>query len=133
MGCSELLDPPVQHYRLIDATTKDGRKVYLKKVYKDSNERKIAVYLSSDGKLSDPRNHCVPILDYFDDKFEPFSEFIVMPLLRAFDSPPFIVVDEVLGFVKQTLEVSELSHRICEAQNGPQGLSFIHSHNVAHR
>lgn len=56
-----------------------------------------------------------------------------MPLLRAFDSPPFVVVDEVLDFVKQTLEVSEFSHRMCQAQNGLQGLSFIHSHNVAHR
>ncbi|THH15986.1 hypothetical protein EUX98_g9373 [Antrodiella citrinella] len=40
-----------------------------------------------------------------------------MPYLRQFNDPPFEVVEEVLDFIKQTLE----------------GLAFIHSHGVAHR
>ncbi|KAL5531081.1 hypothetical protein ACEPAG_3957 [Sanghuangporus baumii] len=40
-----------------------------------------------------------------------------MPLLRAFNDPPFIYVDEVVDFVRQML----------------QGLVYLHSQNVAHR
>lgn len=57
----------------------------------------------------DPRNHCVPILDSFIDEMEPDTEFIVMPMLRKFDSPCFGTVIEVFDFVRQLLEVSTYS------------------------
>jgi len=40
-----------------------------------------------------------------------------MPLLRAFDNPPFYAVKEVIEFVHRTLE----------------GTNFMHDHHVAHR
>lgn len=38
-----------------------------------------------------------------------------MPLLRPFNKPPFFSVDEVLDFMKQTLEVCALSPPLIEA------------------
>ncbi|OCB87840.1 hypothetical protein A7U60_g4974 [Sanghuangporus baumii] len=81
-------------------------------------EAKIACMLSSVDRLQDPMNHCVPIYDYFPDIREQHGgSFIVMPLLRAFNDPPFVYVDEVVDFVRQML----------------QGLVYLHSQNVAHR
>ncbi|KAL5536539.1 hypothetical protein ACEPAF_361 [Sanghuangporus sanghuang] len=81
-------------------------------------EAKIACMLSSMDRLQDPMNHCVPIYDYFPDIREQHGgSFIVMPLLRAFNDPPFVYVDEVVDFVRQML----------------QGLVYLHSQNVAHR
>lgn len=56
-------------------------------------------------KTSDPRNHCVPLFERILDEREPQSHFLVMPLLRRFDDPPFYAVGEVVDFVRQTLEV----------------------------
>ncbi|KAI5120177.1 hypothetical protein M0805_002645 [Coniferiporia weirii] len=106
--------------KTLDATrVSDGSVVYLKRISKSSTERAIAQYLATKEKLQDPRNHCIPILDYFElnGEGEEDIEIIVMPLLRSLDKPPFSSADEVVDFVKQTLE----------------GLSYIHSQNVAHR
>ncbi|KAI5116533.1 hypothetical protein M0805_005519 [Coniferiporia weirii] len=101
-----------------DATrVSDNLTVYLKKISKRSNERAIAQYLTSGERPQDPRNHCIPILDHFELEGDESIEIIVMPLLRPLDKPPFSSVDEVVDFVRQTLE----------------GLSFIHGQNVAHR
>lgn len=53
--------------------------------------------------LRDPRNHCVPIYDHFPDDFDEKYAYIVMPLLRRFNDPPFSFVSEVLDFMTQTL------------------------------
>ncbi|KAL5492949.1 hypothetical protein ACEPAI_4397 [Sanghuangporus weigelae] len=92
----------------------DGSDVIIKKIKKYSDEKSIATYLSA---LKDPRNHCVQIIDSFPDETEDGIEFLVMPLLRMFNSPSFRSVNEVVDFIKQTLE----------------GISFIHSKNVVHR
>lgn len=66
--------------------------------------------LSTPERLQDARNHCVPILDYIEgDEGENIS-FLVMPLLRKFDDPPFYFVEEIVDFVRQTLEVREFLH-----------------------
>lgn len=52
----------------------------------------------------------MPIYDYIRGESE---EFLVMPLLRAFDDPPFYAVEEVLDFVRQTLEVSAVCLHGC--------------------
>ena len=82
-----------------------GRRVYLKAVEKSSAEKSIALLFCTAELGPEPQNHCVPILDHFDDPEDPSKELIVMPLLRRFNTPPFDRVDEVLDFVKQTLEV----------------------------
>ena len=84
-------------------------------------------------------NHCVPIYDYFIDDEEPFVGFLVMPLLRRFNDPPFYYVDEVMDFIKQTLEVWIFSCLFCLYMNSNssslflQGLVYIHNVGVAHR
>lgn len=77
---------------------------------------------SSDGRQEDPRNHCVPLLDTFVDDCDPKHCFLVMPLLQSFDSPDFESVDEVIEFVRQTLEVNLNRSNTC----GPGTLMFVH-------
>jgi hypothetical protein len=55
--------------------------------------------------IDDPMNHSVPILDTFDDLVDKSISYLVMPFLRLTDNPPFEVVEEVLDFVDQILEV----------------------------
>lgn len=55
--------------------------------------------------IDDPMNHSVPILDTFDDLVDKTISYLVMPFLRLTDNPPFEVVEEVLDFVDQILEV----------------------------
>ena len=55
--------------------------------------------------IDDPMNHSVPILDTFDDPVDKSTSYLVMPFLRLIDNPPFEVVEEVLDFVDQFLEV----------------------------
>jgi len=63
----------------------------------------------------DTRNHAVPLLDLLVGEED--HDFLVMPLLRHFDDPRFLYVEEVVDFVCQTLE----------------GLAFLHEVGVAHR
>jgi len=55
--------------------------------------------------IDDPANHSVPILDTFEDLVDNSISYLVMPFLRLIDNPPFEVVEEVLDFVDQILEV----------------------------
>ena len=55
--------------------------------------------------IDDPANHSVPILDTFEDLVDKSISYLVMPFLRLIDNPPFEVVEEVLDFVDQILEV----------------------------
>ena len=80
----------------------DGSDVMIKRISKGSHEKSIALFLSSE---EDENNHCVPILDTFEDEAEDDVEFIVMPLLRNFDDPPFYRVTEAVDFMRQTLKV----------------------------
>ncbi|KAL5530910.1 hypothetical protein ACEPAG_3786 [Sanghuangporus baumii] len=101
--------------QITDATRiSDGSHVIIKKVKREDTESAIASHLSS---LRDPKNHCVPIIDSFMDHTDDRIGFNVMPLLRHFNDPPFQSVDEVVDFVRQTLE----------------GIAFMHANNVAHR
>ena len=55
--------------------------------------------------IDDPANHSVPILDTFEDLVDESISYLVMPFLRLIDNPPFEVVEELLDFVDQILEV----------------------------
>lgn len=93
--------------KLIDATRmSDGRTVVLKRVNRIEfpHEIDITRYLSQEEFLKDKRNHCVPFLDVLDPS-EGDEIFLVMPLLRAFDSPEFESMDDVVDFIRQMLEV----------------------------
>ncbi|THH03971.1 hypothetical protein EW145_g5861, partial [Phellinidium pouzarii] len=100
---------------VMDATRlSDGAVVAIKngKQREDTISRRLCV----PEKTSDPRNHCVPIFERIHDEREPKSYFLVMPLLRRFNDPPFYAVGEVVDFVRQTLE----------------GLEYMHQESVAH-
>lgn len=91
----------------MDATRiADGKMVYLKRLQRDSSERSIALFLSSEELRKDLNNHCVPVYEYFDDPYDETLGFIVMPLLRHFNSPRLLYVSDVIEFVRQTLVVS---------------------------
>ena len=77
----------------------------IKEVGRNDEERRIAEMFSSGPLKDDPRNHCVPILKVIDDPDDSSKSFLVMPLLRAADHPPFDFVKEVVDFVDQMLEV----------------------------
>lgn len=83
----------------------DGSPVCLKKLEFDSQEAQIAVFLSSQ---EDKRNRCVPVLELLKDDVKCEFEILVMPLLRKFDSPPFVSVEEIVDFIRQTLEVGAI-------------------------
>ena len=87
----------------------DGKRVLIKVVHRHTTEASIATFLSSPDLAKDPRNHCVPILDVIRDESRPGLEFLVMPLLRPFNKPPFFSVDEMLDFMKQALQVRFVS------------------------
>jgi len=61
--------------------------------------------------IDDPANHSVPILDTFEDTVNKSISYLVMPFLRLTDRPRFEVVEEVLDFADQILEV-RLEHEL---------------------
>ena len=88
---------------LVDATRiSDGKLVYIKEVRTADLESSIALMLSA---IDDPANHSVPILDTFEDAVNKSISYLVMPFLRLTDDPRFEVVEEVLDFADQILEV----------------------------
>lgn len=90
----------------MDATRiSDKSLVYIKRVPTCSEELRIALLLSSEARLQDPRNHSVRILDYFEDELERGMSFMVMPFLHPINQPAFETVDNVVDFVDQILEV----------------------------
>ena len=91
----------------------DDTPVYIKRVKTGDNESQITSMLSSEPLRRDPRNHSVPILDIFPDDEDPGVSYMVMPLLRLIDDPHFDLVEELVDFVDQILEVR--ATRFCPA------------------
>lgn len=88
----------------------DGQTIAIKRVRRTSNEIAIAKIFSSERNREQLKNHCVPILHHFYDRLDPQWDYLVMPLLRKFDSPEFYAASEVVEFVRQTLEVINKSN-----------------------
>jgi hypothetical protein len=82
--------------------------MYIKEVRTGDLESSIALMLSA---IDDPANHSVPILDTFEDPVNKSISYLVMPFLRLTDNPRFDVVEEVLDFADQILEV-RLEHEL---------------------
>ncbi|KAH8100828.1 kinase-like domain-containing protein [Cristinia sonorae] len=114
--CEDFIQPI--YTNVLDAQrVEDHRVVCMKVVPLDSDEFKIVRMLSPTDNHRNPYNHCVPILDVLSDPINALNAILVMPYLRPCNNPNFDTVDEIMEFVKQTLE----------------GLSFLHSQGVAHR
>ena len=119
----------------MDATRiTDGKLVLLKRIGTQSAELSIANQLSSPEYRSDPRNHCVPILDVIPDADDPRMSYIVMPFLRYVDDPDFRSVENIFDCVDQLLEVCYLPFPGAELLTlVSKGLVFLHDHGIAHR
>ena len=90
---------------------KDGAFVAIKRVKKSifREEIDIAHFLSSPPITSDPRNHCCPTLDVFDDPYDGDLQLLVMPLLRRHYEPKLATVGEMMEFCRQLFEVRPTS------------------------
>jgi hypothetical protein len=88
---------------------KDGKVVCIKRIEHimehRTDEVKIGTFLSTEQMLRNPTNHCVPIWDSFCDPVLPNVEYIVIPVLRPYNDPPFGAIGEVVDFVTQLIEV----------------------------
>lgn len=118
----------------MDATRiSDGQLVYIKRIPTGSEEGRIATMLVGDSLKNDARNHCVPVLDLFQDDEDETLSYMVMPFLRDLIGTPFETVDDVVDFVDQILEVRCKTSPPRSMLNHVQGLVFIHEQGVAHR
>jgi len=77
----------------------------IKKIGRNDQESLIAQMLSTPELREDPRNHCIPIIEVFDDPDNDSVSYMVMPLLRNASDPQFQYVKEIIDFVNQVLEV----------------------------
>ncbi|KAG6835759.1 hypothetical protein H0H93_014935 [Arthromyces matolae] len=114
--CEDSIGP--RHHASLDATREDGTLVALKLVdiKKPQNDIPILHHLASEPFASNPRNHCVPILEIIEPLEGSSIAFIVMPLLYRPDFPSFKTIGEALGFWKQMIE----------------GLHFLHENLIIH-
>jgi len=71
------------------------------------HEVEIMQYLSSEPLSSDPRNHCVQLLEVLDlpDYKGGSEQVLIMPWLRPFKSPTFDTVGEAVDCFRQLFEV----------------------------
>ena len=61
--------------------------------------------LNTEEMLADPRNHCVPVIEVIEDPNDGAVSYMVMPLLRRVQRPPFEFIKEIVDFVDQVFEV----------------------------
>ncbi|EIW83457.1 hypothetical protein CONPUDRAFT_53400 [Coniophora puteana RWD-64-598 SS2] len=118
MLCDDFLSMP--RARLMDATRICDQTRVLLKLLRPSYsryEQKVQAFFSQEPQASDPRNHCVPLLETLEVPDEDRAQILVMPILRKYDSPAFDTIGEALGCIQQIFE----------------GLQFMHHNNVAHR
>ena len=114
----------------------DDKLIGIKRVQTLDDEFKIALMLSSEHYKNDARNHAVPVLDHFEDDDDPSMSYIVMPFLRNIDNPPFEVVDDIIVFCDQILEVRACritTKRLTAFILQLKGLAFLHERGIAHR
>lgn len=91
----------------MDATRiSDGRRVMLKMLPEEEGpyELEINKLFSTEPLASDPRNHCVHLLDVIELPNDP--PILVQPLLRPFYDPKLQTYGEFVTFFAQICEVS---------------------------
>jgi len=116
----EAEDALVGNIRVLDATRiADGSFVKLKQIEPSqyADEVDIGRMFSSEPIASDSRNHCIPIYEVLRVPDDDDLVLLVMPMLHAYDTIPFVTIGEAVEFIRQIFE----------------GLQFMHSHQIAHR
>ncbi|KAJ3963714.1 kinase-like domain-containing protein [Lentinula raphanica] len=105
------------HRFIMDALRiSDSLVVAMKRVNNSSSEEQIATFFSDDAHKSDPRNHCVHIIDIIPVPEEE-EKILVMTWMRQVMDPRFRTVGEGIQFLSAMVE----------------GLQYMHQNNVAHR
>jgi hypothetical protein len=95
----------------MDATRiSDGKTVMLKRIKRSVHpfEIEIAQFFNTQPQASDPRNHCVPILEVLQDPEDEASSILVMPFLRPYSNPKFDTYGEAVECFRQLFEVCSL-------------------------
>ncbi|EJD54652.1 hypothetical protein AURDEDRAFT_156430 [Auricularia subglabra TFB-10046 SS5] len=111
----------LEHGRVMDATRlADGLRVMIKAIDTDQaikqHEWNMArIFLHRD-LIADPRNHCIPTIDYVRYPGTQW-ELLVTPQMYPFHVIPFETFGEIADFVHQLLE----------------GVAFMHAADVPHR
>ncbi|KIK54388.1 hypothetical protein GYMLUDRAFT_904107 [Collybiopsis luxurians FD-317 M1] len=82
-----------------------------------STKERIATSFSNDDHKSNPRNHCIPVLQVLHIPGIDDETLLVMPWMREPNDPNFRTIGEGLQFVREIFE----------------GLQYMHENNVAHR
>ncbi|KAL4242881.1 hypothetical protein ABKN59_011627 [Abortiporus biennis] len=111
---------PIINDAVLDATRMSTNElVMLKRVSQKVHPHEVELtrYFSEEPLRSDPRNHCVHLLDVLDVPDHPDFKIMVFPLLRTYNNPKFETIGEALEFFRQVFE----------------GLNFMHQCHVAHR
>ena len=93
----------------MDATRiSDGRPVMLKRLPREEGpyELEINKFFSTEPLASEPRNHCVRLLDVIELPDD--LPILVHPMLRPFSDPPFQTFGEFVTFFSHTCEVSSV-------------------------
>jgi hypothetical protein len=93
----------------MDATRiSDGKPVMLKRLLPEEGpyEHDINKLFSTEPLASNPKNHCVQLLDVIELPGDP--PILVHPLLRPFFDPPLQTYGEFVTFFAQICEVSAM-------------------------
>jgi hypothetical protein len=69
------------------------------------SEVEIAQLFSANSLASDPRNHCIQILEVLQDPEDEDLAVMVMPFLRPYDNPRFETFGEAVECFRQLFEV----------------------------
>lgn len=94
--------------KLYATRIRDGSKVILKKVKRNSDEAEIIRIFSNAAHSSNTANHCVPVYDYFDVPGDEETSVAVMPFIRSRGSVAAVdTVGEAVEVMRQMIEVSE--------------------------
>lgn len=90
----------------------DGAQIILKKLRSSPTSKKeieLYQFFSNADRISDPKNHCVQVLDVLSLPEEKL-EFVVFPFLSYWDQPRFETIGEAVEFFRQMFEVSVANH-----------------------
>ena len=124
----------------MDATRiSDGEIVMMKRIVdtKQYDELAIAKFFSSKPLASNPKNHCIPLLDALEVPDYKGVVLLVMPILHPFKHPKICMYGEAVKFFWQAFEVrSGISSYIPAASRSNvmfQGIQFMHKHHYAHQ
>jgi len=86
----------------------DGLAVLLKCISPSQglHQIKVAKFFSTESVISDPRNHCIPLLDTIEVPSLQEMTILVMPFVWRSSEPSFLTVGEAIEYFRQIVEVS---------------------------